>query len=156
MRSTSTSVPTGREEPLNVLIVDDHDTVRSLVAQLVTLWGMAPVTASDGMVALQELSAHRISLVLTDYRMPVFNGLELAARIHADDSTIPVIILSGEEGESLIEEAIRHGVFAWVQKPFDPHHLRAIVMTALQGQSTNHTDRTNTGQLSTVPARAVA
>jgi DNA-binding NtrC family response regulator len=134
------------ETSLNVLVVDDNDRVRSLVALLVGLWGMTPVTASDGVTALDKLSAHRISLVLTDYGMPSCNGLELASRIHATDPTIPVIIVSGEEPKPFIEETKRRGLFGWIEKPFDPHHLKAMVMNALQAQPLDQTGRTNANQ----------
>ena len=141
---------------LNILVVDDDDRVRSLVALLIGLWGMTPVTASDGMAALEQLSAHRISLVLTDYRMPSCNGLDLMSRIHAADATIPVIIVSGEEPKPFIEEAKRRGLFGWIEKPFDPHRLKAMVMTALQAKPPDQTGRRNARPLSTVPSPAVA
>ena len=68
-----------------------------LVALPVGLCGMTPVIASDGAAVLEQLSAHGISLVLTDDGMPSCNGLELMTRIHAPDATIPVTIVSGEE-----------------------------------------------------------
>ena len=145
-----------RDASLKVLVVDDDDRIRSLVALLVNLWGMTPVTASDGVAALDTLSAHRISLVLTDYRMPSCDGLELAARIQANDGTIPVIIVSGEEPEPFMEQAQRRGLFAWIQKPFNPHELKTTVMNALQAQSPDQMGRTHAGQISSVPSRAVA
>jgi len=141
---------------LNVLVVDDDERVRSLVALLVNLWGMTPITASDGMAALDQLSAHRIRLVLTDYAMPFCNGLELTSRIHAVDTRIPVIILSGEEPKPFVEEAECPGLFAWIEKPFDPSHLKAMVMTALHVEPPDQTGRTNASQVSPVSSRAVA
>ena len=94
--------------------------------------------------------------MLTDYRMPALDGLELTARVHSHDSQIPVISMSGGEGEQLIKEAIRGGVFAWVRNHSILSTQRAVIMTALQVQSANEAVRSNVSQHATVPARAVA
>jgi two-component system C4-dicarboxylate transport response regulator DctD len=127
-----------------------------LVALLAGLCGMAPVTASDGAAVLEQLSAHKTSLVLTDDGMPSCNGVELMTRIHAPDTTIPVSIVSGKEPKPLVEEAKGRGLFGWIETPFDRHRLKAMVMTALQVEPPDQTGRTNASQLSSVPSRAVA
>lgn len=104
---------------------------------------MTPVIASDGAAVLEQLSAHGISLVLTDDGMPSCNGLELMTRIHAPDATIPVSIVSGEEPKPLVEEAKGRGLFGWIEKPFDRHRRKAMVMTALQVEPPDQTGRTN-------------
>jgi DNA-binding NtrC family response regulator len=127
-----------------------------VVALLVGLCGMTPVTASDGAAVLEQFSAHGISLVLTDDGMPSCNGLELMKRIHAPDARIPVSIVSGEEPKPLVEEAKGCGLFGWIEKPFDRRRLTAMVMTALQVEPPDQTGRTNASRLSSVPSRAVA
>jgi CheY-like chemotaxis protein len=82
-------------ERVSILLVDDNQ--HGLVARKNVLeeLGYAIVTAACGDEALQILASRTINLVVTDYKMPHMNGVELIARIRAAEPAMPIILLSG-------------------------------------------------------------
>ena len=77
-----------------VLVVDDTESVRSLVHRLLTSDGHEVVMAADGAAALDAVQQHRPDVVLLDVDMPTMGGLEVCRRLKADPSTrlTPVVI----------------------------------------------------------------
>ncbi len=78
-----------------VLIVDDDHHARFLLAALLEHSGYTVVPACDGCAALNELDKRHFDAVVTDYRMPFLNGIELLEQIQIHYPQIPVIIASG-------------------------------------------------------------
>lgn len=121
----------------NILITDDSDTVRAVVAKTLRLSGL-PLgdlrEAPNGETALNLLREHWIDLVLADINMPIMNGLELVANMKADDTLndIPVIIVSTEGSKTRIEDLKRQGIAAFVRKPFTPESLKAAILAAME------------------------
>jgi len=121
----------------NILIVDDSETVRSV---LVKTLGMAGVEtgllhqAGNGADALGLLREHWIDLVLADINMPVMNGMELVGEMKGDPSLsdIPVIIVSTEGSRTRIEDLKRSGIADFIRKPFTPESLKAAVDGAMK------------------------
>jgi two-component system chemotaxis response regulator CheY len=117
---------------LNVLVVDDSETVRAIIARTLRL-AEVPVgelyQASDGKQALEILHNNWVDLVFADINMPVMNGVELVERMSADGllKTVPVIIVSTEGSAARIEQLKAKGVSAYVRKPFTPEILREAV-----------------------------
>lgn len=117
---------------LNVLIVDDSETVRAIIAKTFRL-AQIPVNelynAGNGEEALAVLKANWVDLVLTDINMPVMDGVTMIARMREDDllKCIPVVVVSTEGSATRIEQLKAQGVSAYVRKPFTPEELRAAV-----------------------------
>ena len=117
---------------LNILIVDDSETVRAIIGKTLRLANV-PVNetyqASNGQEALELLKANWIDLVLTDINMPVMNGMELVSRMSEDDSMkgIPVIVVSTEGSATRIEELKNKGIRAYIRKPFTPEQVREVI-----------------------------
>jgi DNA-binding response OmpR family regulator len=78
-----------------VLIVEDDDAIREYFEAELQEEGFRVITAINGQDGLSMYLRHRPSVVLTDIRMPVMDGLELLARIRASDSETPVILCTG-------------------------------------------------------------
>ncbi|MFA6242911.1 MAG: response regulator [Candidatus Hydrogenedentales bacterium] len=121
---------------VNILLVDDSDTVRAIIAKTIRLAGM-PLgelyQASGGEQALSLLKENWIDLVLTDINMPGMTGVELVERMSQDDEmkTIPVVVISTEGSETRVEELLAKGVRAYVRKPFTPEKIRDVVENVL-------------------------
>lgn len=121
---------------VNILLVDDSDTVRAIIAKTIRLAGM-PLgelhEAPGGEQALALLKEHWIDLVLTDINMPGMTGVELVERMMQDDEmkTIPVVVISTEGSETRVEELLAKGVKAYVRKPFTPEKIRDVVENVL-------------------------
>ena len=116
-----------------ILIVDDSDTIRAVLAQTVRDMKLEPVLADCGAKALELYAAERPGLVLLDVNMPGIDGYETARRIRAlaPQEWVPIIFLSASEADQDLERAIECGGDDYLVKPVSPVVLNAK-MRALQ------------------------
>lgn len=110
-----------------VLVVDDEDLVRRLVARALSDAGYTVMEARSGAEAMAVLSADpgRIQLVVSDIAMPEMTGLELAAVVTERWPTIPLLLVSGQ----IRPPNDYRGTF--LPKPFAPDSLVAAVVSLL-------------------------
>jgi len=111
-----------------VLVVDDDEAVRALAQWVVEKAGYRAVTASDGDEALRIYKAApaQFSLVLLDLTMPRVSGPEVAAGMRLIRPGVPVIMITGHCEDVMVAEA-QAGVVDFLQKPFGPEQLRALL-----------------------------
>jgi putative two-component system response regulator len=118
---------TGLESKARILIVDDDPQIRQLHARLAQSLGYDTETAADGIEALAKL-ALGIDLVMLDGQMPKMDGFEVAERIRAlpGFAFLPIIMVTGLEGDVEHRRAFQAGINDFVQKPIDRDvfHLR--------------------------------
>lgn len=112
-----------------VLVAEDDDHVRDLLASLLTQAGYNVHPARDGAEALDELKRRRFDVVVTDYHMPRLDGLRLLALSRLLCPDTPVVIISADQTE-IAEMATQQGAYAWLRKPYDIAVLLEIVNTA--------------------------
>lgn len=121
-----------------VLIVDDNETSRRILKQMLLKWQMKPTLADGALNALAILQdAHRsgqaFPLVITDMNMPDINGFGLAERINQDPAlagvTIMMLTSVGQRGESVRCREL--GMKAYLLKPVRPSELRAAIIASL-------------------------
>lgn len=113
-----------------VLVVDDFESMRRIVGQLLREMGFRDITlADDGATALALLRQHDFGLLLTDWHMPQMDGLDLVRAVRADPrlNAIPILMVSAEATREQIIEAVRAGVNGYVVKPFTPQILSAKI-----------------------------
>ncbi len=103
-----------------ILAIDDFETSRFVLATTLHSKGYNVLKAGSGKEALDHLNGQQIDLIITDYNMPVMNGLELVEKIKniPQYSKIPIFILSTETRQEIKDKAKDMGVTAWVKKPF--------------------------------------
>ena len=114
-----------------ILIVDDDHHARFLFGELLDHAGYTVVSACDGRAALNELRMQQFDAVVTDYRMPVLNGIELLRSIHAQYPWVPVILVSGSlpvPNELLPSDCQPIG---WLKKQYDKSLLLNLVRVAV-------------------------
>ncbi len=112
-----------------VLVAEDDDQSRDLLASLLVQAGYIVHTARDGAEALEELQRRRFDVVLTDYHMPGLDGLQLVALSRVVCPSTPVVLISADQSD-LAELASRQGAYAWLRKPYDVEVLLNIVSAA--------------------------
>ncbi len=117
--------------PKTILVVDDSQTMRSMVSAILTQGGYRTVTAADGYQALQVLYREKPNLVILDIMMPHMDGLEALRRIR-ELSNVPVVILSAKSEEDDKVLAFEEGADDYVVKPFGKREFLARVNALLR------------------------
>ncbi|HEU4699309.1 MAG TPA: response regulator [Gemmatimonadales bacterium] len=132
------AAPRGAEPPAageTVLVVDDEETVRTMIARTLAAEGFRVLEAASGAAALALLAGRTepVQLVLCDLAMPGLDGPAVAAEVRARWPGVPLLFISGYPGE----EASRRGLLApgaaFVAKPFTPETLTEAVRSNLRG-----------------------
>jgi len=113
--------------PIRVLHVDD-DPSQLQIAKLIlerTDPTLHVETAEDPLEALSRITHEQVDCIVTDYRMPDLNGIELATKIrkHTD---APIILYTGQGSEELAEEAFAVGVDDYIRKEPEPSHYQIL------------------------------
>jgi FixJ family two-component response regulator len=120
------------EKPKWVAIVDDDELMRSAVQGLLKEAGVP----SQAFVSAEEFLAsgaqHRSSCLITDIRMPGMSGLDLQARLKAEQIHIPIIFMTAHSDQRLRMQALRAGAVEFLAKPFDDDVLLETVRAALK------------------------
>jgi twitching motility two-component system response regulator PilG len=118
---------------MKVLIVDDTNTLRSLVQIYLLAPGWEFVEAQNGAEGLEKVRALRPDVVISDVKMPVMDGFELCAAIRSDPSLrdIPVVLLTMLGDEASRERGRLVGASAFLTKPISPETLRDTVRAAV-------------------------
>jgi two-component system NtrC family response regulator len=115
-----------------VLIVDDEERMAAVVASALARAGYDCETFRDGAAALAAVAERGADIVVTDWKMPQMDGIELLRRLHAQWPELPVILLTAYGNVPSAVAAMRDGAFDYVTKPFDNDELRAAVARALE------------------------
>ncbi len=127
----------------HILVVDDIESNRDLLARRLRQQGHAVSCAEGGFEALERLRIGDFDLVLLDLMMPEINGYEVLLKIREDKHlrTIPVIMISAlEEADSVIR-CIEAGATDYLQKPFNPILLKARINSGLRNKQWSDDER---------------
>jgi DNA-binding NarL/FixJ family response regulator len=135
-------VSTTTNRPARLVVVDDHDLVRSgLKALLSTQEGLTIVgEAANGREALDLCGRVRPDLVLMDVRMPEMDGLAATREIKRHFNDVSVLILTTYENEDYLLEAIRAGAAGYVLKDASEQQLVTAIRRVLEGESALNRD----------------
>lgn len=119
----------------SILIVEDNDDMRNYIRDLLEAEYNLHF-ATDGQEALQFLSKQQPDLILTDYMMPVMNGLEMLKQIKLDKNlqNIPVIFITARAGDEDRLEVLQHGIDDYIIKPFVAQELTVRIDNLLHLQ----------------------
>ncbi|MFP3518191.1 response regulator [Pseudomonas sp. SIMBA_077] len=117
-----------------VLIVEDDPDSRELLVELLDLYGIHCVTASNEDEALNKLKLDStIGMMLTDLRMKPHDGLHLIRKVRESErAQLPIIIMSGDAGVRDAIEAMHLNVLDFLLKPIDPPQLLALIKDELK------------------------
>jgi len=115
-----------------VLIVDDEEAIREVVATLLETQGYVCSAVGNGLEAVERLKKNSVDLVLSDMLMPQMDGLQLLSWLRSHDPEIPMIMVTAMHDVSTALEAIRHGAYDYILKPFEKDQLFLSVRRALE------------------------
>ncbi len=113
----------------NVLLVDDSSTMRKIIRNILISIGIANVVeAENGKDGLEKLAANKIDMIISDWNMPVMNGVEMIKRMRLNQSynTLPIVMVSAEVQEE-IEKAMNLGINDYLRKPFNALDMKQLV-----------------------------
>ena len=110
---------------MRILVVDDDESVRGLVRDVLEVEGHEVELAADGFAALRRLAARRPDAVVLDVMMPGMDGYAVLARIRSSeaDRDLPVIMLTAAADDNHAWQAWSGGVDYFLAKPFDALEL---------------------------------
>jgi CheY-like chemotaxis protein len=122
------------EQTQRVLVVDDSEVIRRLIAVNLEFAGLDVQVAVDGRHCLEAAVDWQPDLITMDINMPGLNGFETASRLrsHPDTARIPIMLLTARTHPSDRAAAERLGIEAYVTNPFEPDHLVAKVTALLR------------------------
>lgn len=115
-----------------VLVVDDEESLRELLAMTLEGMGLDVDVAADLASARKLLGAKRYALCLTDMRLPDGNGLDLVRQINGDSYETPVAVITAYGSAENAVAALKAGAFDYVTKPVGLDALRTLVRSALK------------------------
>ncbi|HAK61260.1 MAG TPA: response regulator [Nitrospiraceae bacterium] len=122
-----------------ILLVDDElENLRSL-GEILNRFGYKVIAKPDGRSALSVVGEGTpVDLVITDYRMPVMDGLEFVTSLKQVTPSVPVIMLTAYGAVETYLKSLSLGVFEYVNKPVKAKELGRIVKAALDGSGDGH------------------
>lgn len=108
---------------VHILVVEDDDKLRQLVAAVLTKHGYSPILAGDGLAALDVLELQHIDLVITDVMMPRMDGFELVRRMREDGYQMPVLMMTVKESFEDKHTGYKAGIDDYMVKPIDVNEM---------------------------------
>lgn len=115
-----------RNTKMKILIVDDFATMRKVIRNLLKQVGYENITeAENGAAALRVLKSQKIDFIISDWNMPVMNGLDLLKSVRADAEVgkTPFLMVTAEALKENIIMAVKSGVNNYIVKPFSAEVL---------------------------------
>ena len=132
--TTETEAARPAAVPGRILVVDDNEGNRELLARQLSRQGHVVASAPDGLAALERLRAEPFDLVLLDMMMPVLDGYSTLVALKADPalSHLPVIMISALDEIASVVRCIERGAEDFLPKPFNSTLLRARIGAGLE------------------------
>lgn len=120
----------------SILIVDDSLPMRAVIKRTLKAAGYGGshlLESANGEEALALMKNSWVDLVITDYNMPVMDGLAFVKAMKEQDlfQDIPVVVVSTEGSQSRIDEFMKAGAAGYVTKPFTAEAIRDVIVTIL-------------------------
>ncbi len=128
------------ESKKQILIADDEPNLRRVLAAQLQRDGYEIIAAADGQEAIEAIEAHHVDVVITDLRMPRVDGMELLKRVTIAHPDVPVIMITAHGTVDTAVEALKHGAFDYITKPFEQSELRNVVRKATRTRELSERD----------------
>ncbi|TFH93523.1 MULTISPECIES: response regulator [Vibrio] len=116
-----------------IMVVDDSESLRQVVSIALEGAGYRVIEAKDGLDGLAQLTGDKVHLIISDVNMPNMNGIDFVKQLKTlpKYKFTPVIMLTTESQQYLMEEGRKAGAKAWMVKPFRPEQMLEAVSKLL-------------------------
>ena len=115
-----------------VLVVDDHQQARESIADVLGRSGHQVACCSSAPEALQVLDRETYDCIVTDLKMPGMDGVEFIVQLERRRLETQVVMVTAHASVASAVEAMRHGAFDYIEKPFDVDRLERLVTQAIR------------------------
>lgn len=136
-----------KELPTTVFVIDDDEAIRDSLRLLLKSVGLPVRTYASAQEFLPAYGPNQPGCLVVDIRMPGMSGLELQQHLNLHGATIPLIFITGHGDIPMAVEAMQHGAFDFLQKPFRDQDLLDRVQRALERDCTTRTQLKATDQI---------
>ena len=126
------AVPDSLAATGRVLVVDDHQQARESMADVLRQAGHRVLCCSSAAEALQTAQNERFDCIITDLKMPGMNGVEFIVQLEQRQYDAAVVMVTAHASVATAVEAMRHGAFDYIEKPFDVDQLETLVAQAIR------------------------
>ena len=116
-----------------ILIADDEDVLRMLIAETLEVEDYELDEAQDGLEAYEKIMINEYDLILLDLMMPGKSGLEVCQLVRAAGKTTPIVMLTAKTQAEDRENAVKVGVNYFFAKPFSPMQLLDFIQGIFEG-----------------------
>lgn len=120
------------QDKLKIILIDDDKSARLGIEQTLELAGFTVGSFPSASSALPQIAPGANLIVVCDVMLRGMDGLDLQQRLHHLDSDIPVILITGHGDVSMAVNAMRHGAYDFIAKPFAPDRLLAAIKRAAE------------------------
>jgi len=118
-----------------ILVADDASDIRDVISLILERAGHDIVAVPDGAAALEMHRTIEFDLIISDFSMPVLDGLELTRRVRADArGTVPILLVTASASDRDLADARSAGVSGHLSKPFGIAELRDEVAALLEAE----------------------
>jgi FixJ family two-component response regulator len=122
----------GAQSSRFIAIVDDDTSVQTALQDLIESEGLSPLCFASAEQFLSSGAQHKAECLIADVRMPGISGLELQAKLKAEQCPIPIIFITAHGDAKMRIQAMRDGAVEFLTKPFDNAVLLETVHAAIE------------------------
>jgi DNA-binding NtrC family response regulator len=115
-----------------ILIIDDNESLRYTLTSVLDESGYESLAVEDGYKGLEEIKTNNYNLVISDMKMPGMDGMQILQEIKKINPDIPVIVLTAFGDIKNAVDAIKHGAFDYLTKPFNNDEMIITIRKALE------------------------
>ncbi len=116
----------------NILVVDNEKSMCEFLSIMLGKEGYRVYTASNGQEALVKIKDSALDVVITDFRMPVSNGIEVLEAVNLEQPNTPVVMMTAYASAETAVEAMKKGAYDYISKPFQIEDLKLIIKNAVE------------------------
>lgn len=119
----------------NILVVDDNESVRSMLKDYLVSIGYEVETADSGEDALRKFAPGKFDIIISDFIMPKIDGMKLLKQIKKEDKKVVFLMITGYPSFESAIEAIKEGAYDYITKPFNFDDVKIKLERALYARS---------------------